>query len=810
MNKNKKNNTQQNQQQYISTQTDDKSSDNSDSDNEEYLRATKMSYDPNSSARIICIELENNQHIYINYKEGWTIRDLILSIIKRHEYHLLNTKRQNILSFSNHPQLFDLSLCFYDTTKSPHENRMDENITIDKLHEMRLLKNYRTPFFILKSNYTPLSYIYSEDFNIEQLKEIKNSKFNQYAMYLNYLPRISKNLPNILLAHPEIEDYFHRNKKGYNEFFQFKTSKLSADIENIDWFIYDKESVNFLMEMEEKEFVQTNSIRYINGKVYFEDMLDDKNNNSSESQPRSSSTNKLTDKELDKIQVNLILVNNVDNPKDESNKSFKTKISSKTTAFDLISKCLVNDPNNTDPTKKILKVRSLNDYVFNLTKPLINFSYINECVKLNKTIEFLVIDNPDVNHNLSDVNRSSMKSRKKITGGAETSNVVDLNTSIEERTIANKFDLSNIANYNPDLNKVNNDICKIIDSLEKGVNKGKGNKNKGKQTLNRNNTNQSGKFTLDDLINSFNQDVEKEIDNGIKNDIPKKDLINKNEEEKNNYLINERKKKFSFLQLNCNNSKYLQKRAKYKGLPMNQEMPNVFASKNIKQKNINLPRATKKFSISTNFDKSKVIQNIYVKPRNPLINKKEINLYEINRPFSILIKNADIYPLLNSTDYDTKNITTVLLFKFELFCSNSSICPPKQIRWKTNTKDQKPVFNKRLYFDINYSQLPNVCSVLIKVKFLKYDKNNQATGGDTKFWANYRLFDQNNRLKVGLHKVNLLEGEICDDIYYLYNDNPKEEISSKIYFEIESFSCPVINELQTQIKKLKKKKKKKK
>ena len=174
-------------------------------------------------------------------------------------------------------------------------------------------------------------------------------------MYLNYLPRISKNLPNILLAHPEIEDYFHRNKKGYNEFFQFKTSKLSADIENIDWFIYDKESVNFLMEMEEKEFVQTNSIRYINGKVYFEDMLDDKNNNSSESQPRSSSTNKLTDKELDKIQVNLILVNNVDNPKDESNKSFKTKISSKTTAFDLISKCLVNDPNNTDPTKKILK-----------------------------------------------------------------------------------------------------------------------------------------------------------------------------------------------------------------------------------------------------------------------------------------------------------------------------------------------------------------------------------------------------------------------------------------------------------------------
>ena len=830
------------------TTTEDMSSNGSDSDNEEYLKATRMVYDPNSSARIICIELENNQNIYVNYKENWTIKDLILSIIKRHEYHLLNPNRHNILSFENHPQLFDLSLCFYDTIKNPHENRMDETISVDKLHEIRLLKNYRTPFFIFKSNYTPFSYIYSEEFNSEMFKEIKDSRFNQYAMYLNYLPRISKNLPNILLAHPELEDYFRRNKKGYNDFMQFKTSKLSADIQNIDWFIYDKESVNFLMEMENKEFVQSSSIKYINGKLYFEDKLDtgnisNKKNKSYEPKQKNRSipsSKELTDNELDKIYVSVIVPNNMNNPKDESNQIYKTKITSKTTAFDLISKAIDKygtNLENKDPTKKILKVCSLNDYVFSIVEPLINFSYLNECVKTNKNAEYIIIDNPDQN-GIIDEGRSSIKARKKMGVGDGRDNDVrlpmDLNVSVDERTVNNKFDLSNIANYNPDLNTVNNNIYKITDSLEKSLNKPilAKNKNKGKTATT--NTTQPGKFTLDDLINSFVQDIETEIDDRMKNkDQSKKDenKDNRIEEEKNNfYMKNLRRKKFAFLQLN-NDSKYLQKKSKYKKLPMNQEKTNVFISKIknganntgsnsnkllakelatnynalVKQKNL-LSNASKKNSFSTNIDKSKVIKSLFVKERKPLINKKEISITEINRPFSILIRSADIYPLLNSTDYDTKNITTVLLFKFELFCSNSSICPPRQIRWRTNTRDQKPIFNKRLYFDINYSQLPNVCSVIIKVKFLKYDKNNQAVGGDTKFWANYRLFDQNNRLNVGLHKVNLLEGEICDDIYYLYNDNPKEDISTKIYFEIESFSCPVINELQTQIKKLKKKK----
>lgn len=139
---------------------------------------------------------------------------------------------------------------------------------------------------------------------------------------------------------------------------------------------------------------------------------------------------------------------------------------------------------------------------------------------------------------------------------------MDLNVSVDERTVNNKFDLSNIANYNPDLNTVNNNIYKITDSLEKSLNKPilAKNKNKGKTATT--NTTQPGKFTLDDLINSFVQDIETEIDDRMKNkDQSKKDenKDNRIEEEKNNfYMKNLRRKKFAFLQLN-NDSKYLQK-----------------------------------------------------------------------------------------------------------------------------------------------------------------------------------------------------------------------------------------------------------
>jgi len=234
---------------------------------------------------------------------------------------------------------------------------------------------------------------------------------------------------------------------------------------------------------------------------------------------------------------------------------------------------------------------------------------------------------------------------------------------------------------------------------------------------------------------------------------------------------------------------------------MNKKEENIFlqALKPNNQENNNLQNDNQKKGIRkykkpslTNINNKK---NILYRQRKPLINKQEILLSEIHRPFSIMLRGADIIPLLNSTEFESKIVTTVLLFKFELFSSNQSICPPKQIRWKTTTKVQNPIFNKRIYFNINYSQLPLMTSLITKIKFIQYNKNKEVIKNDTIFWSNYRLFDPNNKLKVGLHKINLHDREVSDDIYYSFNDNPNDKTSSKIYLEIENFSKPVVNKI---------------
>ena len=46
--------------------------------------------------------------------------------------------------------------------------------------------------------------------------------------------------------------------------------------------------------------------------------------------------------------------------------------------------------------KMMLKVRSLNDYIFNIDNPLINYSYIHECIKHNKEAEYIILKNPSI------------------------------------------------------------------------------------------------------------------------------------------------------------------------------------------------------------------------------------------------------------------------------------------------------------------------------------------------------------------------------------------------------------------------------
>ena len=748
---------------------------------EEENEFVQQKYDPTLSSRIICIELENNQKIYLNYTEKSTIKDLINDIINRHEYKMLNYNRNNILSSKNNPSLFDLTLIFYDDIKPQYENKMNLDVLIDELHIKGLLKSHKNPFLIFKDNYTPYEYIYKkENFN-DELKKVKENNLNQFAKYYNYLPRQIKYNPNLYIAHPELENYYIHNKKGYNQFSIYRRNRLTCEDEKIDWLIYDKESINFLLKMNQLNIEELSFLKYKDGMIFFEDKYKYAEDRKSFADHRQTIMNKkLSDDKLQKVFVNLTL--DIAKPGEPTNQvSNKMPVNSSTTAYDLIEKMckkLMNMKKDLkiDINAKILKAKSLNDYIFDVREPLINYNYFNECVKLNNTPQYLIVDNPFMSEVTPGAIQSALYKDKKEEDLHQSIRRVTIRASMPMPINKGKNELENIAFYDKNLDQ-NLKGVNLKADLEKNVDKSsKNNTTPGQPKKN------PGK-NINSLVDSLIKEIE--------NKTPSKNNTNlkiNSELKKDNENIDKKDVKKSlkdnhlFLNLNPNGSEYFSSRKRYKN-----RQPKL--ENNIFNKN--------KEKLENNEKSKKSSKNVKIEPEKTLkipkqlINKTIINLADVDRQFNIIFRSAYINQVFNSVEYDTRVTKTVLLFKFELYCSNHPIGASKQIRWKTNTKVQNPIFNKRIYFDRNYDKLPNFCSLLIKVKFIQYDKNNQVYKNNTIFWANYRLFDQDNKLKVGLQKVNLLDRKVSDDIYFCYNDNPDEENSSKVYFEIENFSNPI-------------------
>jgi hypothetical protein len=760
---------------------------------EEAAEFVQNKYAPTLSSRIVCVELENNQKIYLNYTEKTTIKDLINTIINRREYKMLNFNRDNILSSPYFTSSYDLNLSFYDDIKPPYENKMSLDAQIDDLHNQGILKSHRTAFLIFKDNYIPFSYIYSKEKYNEEIKKIKENNNNQLAKYYNYLPRQIKYIPNLFIAHPELENYYSHNKKGYNEFNAYRRNKLTCEDEKIDWLIYDKESINFLLKMNKINLEEMSFLKYKDGIVYFEDKC--KVDDGRKSYSSTLKNQRLTDEKLKKVFANLT----IDTAKPGQNSNLvanKMKVDTSTTAKDLIEKMCkklnsIKKDLNIDTESKILKVKSLNDYIFDINEPLINYTYFNECVKLNKTPEYLIIDNPFITEVSEDAmnqiygdntKQSLFSSLKGDNLRGSSIRRVTLSSSMPTPINKGKNALENIAFYdkNKDENikgvNVKADLEKIVNKSSKSTSAPAPTPKKGGGTGDINSLIDLLVKEVDQNIqsqsktnNSSTKNVIKEINN---NEIKPKKLNNKSI--KSNHL---------FLDLNPNGSEYFSSRKRYRNRQPKLEK-NIFKNDEVVEKTEknNKTKKNKETPIQPENNKKKIHQ---------LINKTSINLENVDRQFNIIFRSAYINQVFNSVEYETKNVKTVLLFKFELYCSSHPIGTSKQIRWKTNTKVQNPIFNKRIYFDRNYDKLPNCCSLLIKVKFIQYDKSNQVYKNSTVFWANYRLFDEDNKLKVGLQKVNLQDRAVADDIYYCFSDNPNEENSSKIYFEIENFANPI-------------------
>ena len=712
-------------------------------------------YDPNSSARILCIELPNNSQIFVNYSEKDTVEDLIKKILLSREFRHNSYKRDHILDSHNHINLYDLHLCLYSQLKPDYENKISNDIKIDALHEKGFIKNSKYPFFIFKDNKTPYAFMTnSSQLKSDLLKNVIDSDYDGNAIYSLYLPRINSIYK--INCFPELEDYFIRNKKCYNEFNHFNLNELLNDHEKLDWFIYDNESMNFLINMNMTNIDVKSKLKLINEKLYFEDICDDENINLNFKQS-----------DLDKIFLNIYY--EMDNPGEEGKKDLimqKVKLTMTMNAKEIIAKMhkKVQNMNKNwvfEEEKMILKVRSLNDYIFNLDNILINYSYIHECIKHNKVGEYIIIKNPSI----------EVDTQNQIT----ENEINNQNPSQYVTYIHFPFDnLLSLAVYNPMVNEMSSEIENAYMCLSK-------------QPKNLEPEDKLPEDNLDLFINSLTKDLNEETkklyDDSLNNIGNDKNKAKKDYNEKYEVKdINEIVDSISNISMSLNNtsimaqnttlSSTIPKRRRHKGAPI-VETPNVFLSESQNFEEKDLDELNQSFLSS-------------------------INLRDIDRPFSIIIKSAHIKDLVNSTPFE-KNINMIFEIRTQLFLGNQPFSKPYTITWKNGNQDLDPEFNKRIYFDVTYSQIPNFCSILFKIKFIQYNQDNEIFGNQTKYYGNFRLFDHNLRLKCGTHRLHLYSGLFKDDAYYYFMDNDEEDKCSKIYFEIEHFSKTVYNKI-THIK----------
>ncbi len=148
-----------------------------------------------------------------------------------------------------------------------HETKIDINVKIEQLYKLSLLKSYRFPFFLFRDNRIKAKLSFDSDI----YQKIIECNHENYLIYKYYLPRT--NSLGVLKRDPDVEQYFQTNKIGINKLSKLYLDPLISEKENLDWFIYDDESLKFLMEMEKVDYMVEENIKYSEdeSKVFFED-----------------------------------------------------------------------------------------------------------------------------------------------------------------------------------------------------------------------------------------------------------------------------------------------------------------------------------------------------------------------------------------------------------------------------------------------------------------------------------------------------------------------------------------------------------
>jgi hypothetical protein len=162
--------------------------------------------------------------------------------------------------------VFDLHLILFRTIKEEFESKIDFNVKIEVLYKLSLLKSYRYPFFMFRDNRLKSKL----SFDVDIYQKIMECNNQNYLIYKYHLPRY--NPLTLMKIEPDVEQYFQTNKLGINRLNKLQLDPLISEKENLDWFIYDDESLKFLMEMEKTDYYIEESIKHTEDeKIFFED-----------------------------------------------------------------------------------------------------------------------------------------------------------------------------------------------------------------------------------------------------------------------------------------------------------------------------------------------------------------------------------------------------------------------------------------------------------------------------------------------------------------------------------------------------------
>ena len=804
--------------------------------------------------RLCCIELANNNRIYLRYELRWKIKDLIQNIVNHFEFKKLYPNREWIFNSQNHLALFDVHLALYRKIKSDNETKIDFNLTFDDLHKKDLLKNPKYPFFIFKDNRNNGELIQFHEDKVEYLKKIKDNKYETYLMYKDYLPRV--NSLNILNSHPELEKFFQSAKSAIYQLSEYninpliyekkqiqeknkkkskkkdkKKEKIRAsnpDNENeddddevqktqgdLDWFVYDDESMNFLTlldSLDKEEFKLNSNIKYLNkkdqnNKVIFEDVYE---------------SSQLTENEIKNM---LVEVSFPTDKAEGNNKEItaKFKLNTKINGYEICENmrkklAQMNKNLEFDPKKKILKVKSLNDYVLNMETPLSNFAYINECVMRNKVPQYIIMDNPLIeNLDLEDLDNSQQRETITIEmkdNSSSKKNIdkfVGLSSSISNGKI--KFN-SLKSNSNKIKENSNDDLVLFIDSIEESLKK----HNVDEISVTQKTIEKKEKEFIEQSSIAENTFIRQEEsifdDDDVLLQIQSKLGARASNINQNQTLLALNSSNLANNRSSIINPNFFRQSTSGQGIvhsiydedmiinlineSMNQDINKNKQNKKAGKGPVSMMgKSRKKGSESPNIFENSIKENIQIYPL--LIEKSlALNIREIKMPFSILVNCAELNEIFDSYPRDSDKNIEVLVFKFQINIGVEQFCKPVSIKW-TNKRNKKnklpsnPLLNKRIYFDIDYSTLPTFSTLIIKVKHLVFGEGSKVVTSNTVRWVNFKLFDHNRNLMTGRHKLNLHSKEFSDFSYFVFVDNITEENPSKIYFEIESFVSSVHN-----------------